>query len=334
MSIHKCKTKANKQLQFTNIKTLQTVANSQMTNQSLPSPKPKLTNCFNSQVPRTCKLMSTHKCQTKASTQLQFTSAKTLQTVANKHVPNQTLPMPMINQSLQTTLIHKCKHLANCCQFTSANTFQTVANSPVPIPCNLLPICKCKYLANFSQFTSANTLQIVASSPVPKSCKLLPIHNSQPRACTLLQCTSAKTLQTDNSHMPNKSLQTASIHKGQYLATRRHFTSAKPSLQELARSCTLLQFTSASASFPVPKPCKLLPIHNSQPRACTLLQFTSAKTLQTDNNSQMPTKSLQAASIHQCQYLATRCHFTSVKPKPASAKNLPAALNSSLDRSP
>ena len=249
MLIHKCKTKANKQLQFTNIKTLQTVANSQMTNQSLPSPKPKLTNCFNSQVPRTCKLMSTHKCQTKASTQLQFTSAKTLQTVANKHVPNQTLPMPMINQSLQTTLIHKCKHLANCCQFTSANTFQTVANSPVPIPCNLLPICKCKYLANFSQFTSANTLQIVASSPVPK-------------------------------------------------------------------------------------PCKLFSIHNSQPRACTLLQFTSAKTLQTDNNSQMPTKSLQAASIHQCQYLATRCHFTSVKPKPASAKNLPAALNSSLDRSP
>ena len=311
MSIHKCKTKVNKQLHFTNIKTL------------------------NSQVPRTCKLMSTHKCQTKASTQLQFTSAKTLQTVANKHVPNQTLPMPMINQSLQTTLIHKCKYLANCCQFTSANTFQTVANSPVPIPCNPLPICKCKYLANFPnsqvpipckllpvrqcqnlanccQFTIANPeLAHCFNSHVPRLCKLITTHTCPTKACKQLQFTRANTLQpVATSQVQNQSL------------------------QELARSCTLLQFTSASASFPVPKPCKLLPIHNSQPRACTLLQFTSAKTLQTDNNSQMPTKSLQAASIHQCQYLATRCHFTSVKPKPASAKNLPAALNSSLDRSP
>ena len=111
-SIHKCQNLANR-CQFTNIKTLQTVANSQMTNQSLPLPKPKLTNCFNSQVPRTCRLMSTHKCQTKASKQLQSTSTKTLQTVENKRVPNQALPMPMINQSLQNASIHKCQELAS-----------------------------------------------------------------------------------------------------------------------------------------------------------------------------------------------------------------------------
>ena len=287
MSIHKCKTKANKQLQFTNIKTLQTVANSQMTNQSLPLPKPKLTNCFNSQVPRTCKLMSTHKCQTKASTQLQFTSAKTLQTVANKHVPNQTLPMPMINQSLQTTLIHKCKYLANCCQFTSATTFQTVANSPVPIPCNLLPICKCKYLANFSQFTSANTLQIVASSPVPKPCKLLSIHNSQPRACTLLQFTRAKTLQTDNnSHLPNKSLQTASI-------TRANTLQPVATSQVQNKACKNLQGLAHCFNSQVPRLCKLITTHKCPTRACKQLQFTNANTLQPVATSLVQNQSLQ-----------------------------------------
>ena len=110
------------------------------------------------------------------------------------------------------------------------------------------------------------------------------------------------------------------IHKCQFLANCCQFTSAN-SLQ-------------TATSSQVPIPCKLLPIQNSHTRACKLFQFTSAKTVQTDINWKMPNKSLQTASIHKCQYFATRRHFRSAKPKPESAKNLRTALNSSFDSSP
>ena len=152
---------------------------------------PSAKNCFSTSMPA-YNLLSITLCESKACKLLQFTSVKTCE--------------PM--------LIHKCKTKdnkqlqftnikTNCCQFTNANTLQTVANSQVPIPCILLPICKCKYLANFCQFTSTHTLQIVASLPVPKPCKLLPICNRQTRACTLLQFTSAKTLQNAQQKLAN-----------------------------------------------------------------------------------------------------------------------------------
>ena len=252
--------------------------------------------------------------------------------------------------SCKLLLIQKFQFLSNRCQFTSANTLQTVAISQVPIPCTLLPNYNCQYLANCCQLTSANTLPTVADSQKPIPCKLLPIHranslpavgNSQvPIPGKLLPIRRCQYLTNCCQFASANTLQTVAHSQGQFLANCWQFARAN-TLQTAANSpvpisCKLLpihkcQYLANCCQFASAKPSKLLRIHNSQTRACKLLQFTSAKTLQTDINSRMPNKSLQTASIHKCQYLATHRHFTSAKPKPASANDLPAALNSSLD---
>ena len=97
LPIHKCQYLANC-CQFTSANTLQTVANSQVPNLAncceFTIAKPELANCFNSQVPRLCKLISTHECPTKACKQLQFTNANTLQPIATSQVQNQSLQVP------------------------------------------------------------------------------------------------------------------------------------------------------------------------------------------------------------------------------------------------
>ena len=132
---------------FTSAKILQTAVNSQVPNSCklLTTKCQMLVNCSNSQVPRT----ATKSC-------CQFTSGK----------------------SLQTAPIHKCQELANCCQLTSANCLQTASipkyqelqtavNSQMPKTCKLL------------QFTSAKNLQTVVTSQVPKACKLLQVTSSK-----------------------------------------------------------------------------------------------------------------------------------------------------------
>ena len=97
LPIHQCQYLANC-CQFTSANTLQTVANSQVPNLAncceFTIAKPELANCFNSQVPRLCKLISTHECPTKACKQLQFTNANTLQPIATSQVQNQSLQVP------------------------------------------------------------------------------------------------------------------------------------------------------------------------------------------------------------------------------------------------
>ena len=244
-------------------------------------------------MPRTCKLMSNHKCQYLANC-CQLTIARTLPTVADsqKPIPCKLLP------------IHKCKYLANCCQFTSANTFQTVANSPVPIPCNPLPICKCKYLANFPnsqvpipckllpvrqcqnlanccQFTIANPeLAHCFNAQVPRLCKLI-THTCPTKACKQLQFTRANTLQP----VATSQVQNQACKNLQGLA--HCFNSQVPvpvsQCQNLANCC---QFTIANPELArcfnsqVPRLCKLITTHKCPPKACKQLQFTNANTLQ------------------------------------------------------
>ena len=100
---------------------------------------------FNSQVPRTCKLLPIDKCQTKACQLPQFASAKKLK---------------------------------NSFHFTSATQKPVDCfNSSVPKTCNLLPIHKCHTKAcKLLQFTSVRkTCKMLTTHnlPVPRFCKLL-----------------------------------------------------------------------------------------------------------------------------------------------------------------
>lgn len=100
---------------------------------------------FNSQVPRTCKLLPIDKCQTKACQLPQFASAKKLK---------------------------------NSFHFTSATQKpEDCFNSSVPKTCNLLPIHKCHTKAcKLLQFTSVRkTCKMLTTHnlPVPRLCKLL-----------------------------------------------------------------------------------------------------------------------------------------------------------------
>ena len=111
LSITLCESKACKLLQFTSAKKLANRC-------QFTSAKQKLTNSFNSQISRPCKLLPIHKWQTKVC-----------------HCQN---------QSLQIALIHKCQELVSWCQPTNAK--QKLAhsfNSQVPRPYKLLPINMC-----------------------------------------------------------------------------------------------------------------------------------------------------------------------------------------------